>query len=270
MLTTDPVAIFADSRTVHADALRLLEAGDIRKAAGKAWYATKLATDALNLARTGVEPEISSDTPKGLARLATEDQAVHPLFTRYHIRHGHLYGDCFRLGICAPIDEVERRIRQTADYISTAARLAGYPDVVCHTEQQTPMVTTTDHVSAIFADARAVHADALRLLEAGDIRDAAEKAWCATKRATDALILARTGETTELSPATTQGLVALAAEDRNIWSLRRRYFSRQSELHGACFYLGACEPIEEVERRIRQTADYINDAERLAGYSNST
>ena len=126
---------------------------------------------------------------------------------------------------------------------------------------------STDHVSAIFADDRSVQADALRLLEAGDIRDAAEKAWCATKRATDALILARTGETTELSPATTQGLVALAAEDRNIWSLRRRYFSRQGELHGACFYLGACDPIEEVERRIRQTADYINDAERLAGYS---
>ena len=75
---------------------------------------------------------------------------------------------------------------------------------------------TTDRVHAIFADARAVHADALRLLEAGDIRDAAEKAWCATKRATDALILARTGETTELSPETTQGLVALAAEDRDL------------------------------------------------------
>lgn len=39
------------------------------------------------------------------------------------------------------------------------------------------MTTTTDRISAIFADARAVHDDALRLLEAGDIRDAAEKAW---------------------------------------------------------------------------------------------
>ena len=46
----------------------------------------------------------------------------------------------------------------------------------------------------IFTDAQAVHAQALERLEAGDIRDAAEKAWCATKRATDALILARTGE----------------------------------------------------------------------------
>ena len=59
-------------------------------------------------------------------------------------------------------------------------------------------MVATDRISAIFADARAVHADALRLLATGDIRDAAEKAWCATKRATDALILARTGVEPEI------------------------------------------------------------------------
>ena len=126
-------------------------------------------------------------------------------------------------------------------------------------------MVTTDDVSAIFADARAVHADALRLLAAGDIRDAAEKAWCATKRATDALILARTGVEPQISSDTTRGIAALAGEERDAESLRRRYFSRQSELHGACFYLGVCEPADEVERRIRQTADYIHDAENLAG-----
>ncbi len=126
----------------------------------------------------------------------------------------------------------------------------------------------TVRISAIFADARAVRADALRQLEAGDIRDAAEKPWCATKRATDALILARTEIESAISSETTRGLNGLAVADQAVLPLRRRYFSRQSELHGACFYLGACEPIEEVERRIRQTADYINDAERLAGYAN--
>jgi len=131
-------------------------------------------------------------------------------------------------------------------------------------------MTTTDRESVIFADARAVHADALRMLDAGDIRDAAEKAWCATQRATDALILARTGEEPQISSETTRGIGALAAADQDVRMLRRRYFSRQSELHGACFYLGSCEPVDEVERRIRQTADYINDAERLAAYSNGT
>ncbi len=126
-------------------------------------------------------------------------------------------------------------------------------------------MVTTDDVTAIFADARAVHADALRLLAAGDIRDAAEKAWCAAKRATDALILARTGVEPEISSDTTRGLLRLEAEDKSLSSLVGRYFSRQSRLHGACFYLGVCEPADEVERRIRQTADYIYDAENLAG-----
>ena len=131
------------------------------------------------------------------------------------------------------------------------------------------MTTVTDRISAIFADARALHADALRLLAAGDVRDAAEKAWCATKRATDALILARTHEEPQISSETTRGLNGLAVADQSVRPLRRRYFSRQSELHGSCFYLGDCEPLDEVDRRIRQTADYINDAERLAGYPNS-
>ena len=126
-------------------------------------------------------------------------------------------------------------------------------------------MVVTDRVSVIFADARAVHADALRLLAEGDIRDAAEKAWCATKRATDALILAQTGVEVEQSPATTSGILRLESEDRAVSSLARRYFSRQGRLHGACFYLGVCEPAAEVERRIRQTADYITDAENLAG-----
>ena len=132
------------------------------------------------------------------------------------------------------------------------------------------MTTTTDRVPAIFADARSLHADALRLLETGDIRDAAEKAWCATKRATDALILARTEEEPQISSETTRGVNGLAVADQAIRPLRRRYFSRQSELHGSCFYLGDCEPFDEVERRIRQTADYISDAARLAGYPDAT
>ncbi len=131
------------------------------------------------------------------------------------------------------------------------------------------MTTTTDRVSAIFADARSLHADALRLLEAGDVRDAAEKAWCATKRATDALILARTEVEPVISSETTRGLNGLAVADQAVRPLRLRYFSRQSELHGSCFYLGDCEPFDEVERRIIQTADYIVDAMRLAGYADA-
>ena len=127
----------------------------------------------------------------------------------------------------------------------------------------------TERVSIILNDARSVQQDAIRLLEIGDIRDSAEKAWCATKRATDALILARTGEEPETSSDTSGGLLALAEGDNSVRSLVRRYHTRQWELHGACFYLGACEPSDEIERRIRRTANYINDAERLAAQTPS-
>ena len=55
-------------------------------------------------------------------------------------------------------------------------------------------VTIQDDIEGIFADARQLHDQAIERLEQGDIRDAAEKAWCAAKRATDALILALTGQ----------------------------------------------------------------------------
>ena len=126
-------------------------------------------------------------------------------------------------------------------------------------------MVVTDRVSAIFADARTVHAESLRLLESGDIRDAAEKAWCATKRATDALILARTGTEPEISSDTSIGLAMLSEADNDVSPLVGRYYSRQGQLHGTCFYLGVCRPVAEIERRIRETADYINDAEALAG-----
>ena len=59
----------------------------------------------------------------------------------------------------------------------------------------------------------------------GKIRNAAEKAWGATKRATSALILARTGE----EPETGAGLRMLASLDEAVREARllRRYYSRQ-------------------------------------------
>ena len=115
---------------------------------------------------------------------------------------------------------------------------------------------------AIFADAYQVHSQAIDRLEQGDIRDAAEKAWCATKRATDALILARTGEEPPTTAMTAEGLLRLARESADFETLVGRYFTRISYLHGSCFYNGMCGP--DTERRIRETADYIRDAENLS------
>lgn len=116
-------------------------------------------------------------------------------------------------------------------------------------------------VEELFADARAMHGEAMERLAVGDVRDAAEKAWCATKRATDALILARTGEEPGTTARTSYGVDALARQDARVAPLVGRYWSRIGQLHGNCFYDGMCN--EHTERRIRETAIYIDDAEGL-------
>ncbi|MCY3692645.1 MAG: hypothetical protein OXI54_12380 [Chloroflexota bacterium] len=125
-------------------------------------------------------------------------------------------------------------------------------------------LTIQERAAEIFADARQMHAQAIERLEASDIRDAAEKAWCATKRATDAMILAKTGTEVEFSTDTRRGLIELAKQGRAFSALRTRYYARQNILHGDCFYLGMCDPIDDTQRRIRETVGYIDDAERLA------
>ena len=126
------------------------------------------------------------------------------------------------------------------------------------------MTTAAADATRVFADARQMHESALRRMAAGDIRDAAEQAWCAAKRATDALILARTGEEPRRSTDTGSRLRALERVEPDAGSLRARYYERQGALHGECFYIGLCEPVEGIERLIRETADYIDDARRLA------
>ena len=128
------------------------------------------------------------------------------------------------------------------------------------------MTTGTDRIQAIFQDARGLQADALEMLALGDIRNAAEKAWGATKRASDALVLARTGAEPGRPAETALGLRQLQTEDAAVGRahLVDRYYSRQAQLHGECFYAGLCDPLEDTERRIRETSGYIEDAQSLA------
>ena len=46
-------------------------------------------------------------------------------------------------------------------------------------------MTSTDRIQSIFQDTRDFQADALEMLSMGKIRNAAEKAWGDTQRATD-------------------------------------------------------------------------------------
>ncbi len=122
----------------------------------------------------------------------------------------------------------------------------------------------TERVATLFFDARVLYEDAIEQLEQGKLRNAAEKAWGAAKRATDALILARTGREPQRTSQTSRGMRILSRENESFESLRVRYVTRISELHGDCFYDGDCEPEDVTARNIRETADYIRDAEALA------
>ena len=137
-------------------------------------------------------------------------------------------------------------------------------------EQPATSDRSTGRAAALFADARALHDAALARLDAGDIRDAAEKAWCATKRAADGLIVARTGSEPAKSPITTRELNRLAIDDHDISRLADRYHIVKDALHGDCFYLGFCEPIERTERLVHQTIDYIAGVEALAAPAAAT
>ena len=125
-------------------------------------------------------------------------------------------------------------------------------------------MVATDRINEIFADAHGLYESAIERLEAGDIRDAADKAWCAIKRASDALILARTGNEPEKSPVTTRELRRLGDRDSVVAPLVNRYAAARDFLHGDCFYLGLCEPTENTQHLIRGAVDYIRDAQLLA------
>ena len=119
-------------------------------------------------------------------------------------------------------------------------------------------------VEPIFEDAESLYQEAMRELEIGKLRDAAEKAWGATARATNALILARTGKEIDGTRGTTKAFEELIREDKELEILEGRYFTRESFLHGHCFYMGILEPREQIERRIIETVEYIQDARKLA------
>ena len=129
------------------------------------------------------------------------------------------------------------------------------------------MTTGTDRIEAILQDAREIQASAVACLDQRDIRDAAEKAWRATKRATEALVLARTGKKPEGTPETGAALRLLESMDEAVREahLVARYYTRWGQLHRECGHSGLCDPREDTERRVRDTAGYIEDAARLAG-----
>ena len=129
------------------------------------------------------------------------------------------------------------------------------------------MTTTTDRVSELFADALTLYGDALDMLDQGKLRNAAEKAWGATKRSTDAMVLARTGDEPQSAGQARRALLRMSSESPAFVAFQGQYSTRSLLLHINCFYDGNCEPEAEMTALILATDAYIEEARDLASAS---
>jgi len=127
------------------------------------------------------------------------------------------------------------------------------------------MTPQADRVADLLADAEGLYDDALEMLDLRKIRNAAEKAWGATKRATDAMVLARTGAEPQSAGQARRALLRLSSQEPEFEIFQGRYNTRAALLRINCFYDGNCEPEEEMTALIRDTDSYIRDARSLAG-----
>ncbi len=121
-------------------------------------------------------------------------------------------------------------------------------------------------VEAMLEDAENLYRESLKELEAGRIRKAAENAWGATARATDALLYARAKVEIVRGLGRTRELYKLVQRDPevNALNLAKEYNDRLLHLHGNCFYEGILEiPGIDLEGLIRDTGKYIGCVRKL-------
>ena len=116
-------------------------------------------------------------------------------------------------------------------------------------------------VQALLDDAWEQYRSALERLNAGDVRDACGKAWNATRAASEAAVLAHSGNT-----ATTinisSGLRSLARQ-YGIPNLSAGYAQRAQYLHNDACYYGACDN-DDIPDLIYGTEEFIRAAQELA------
>ena len=124
-------------------------------------------------------------------------------------------------------------------------------------------MTLKDAAAVLMADAHSMQAESIARLEAGDWRDAAEKAWCATRNTTEALLLEINGQENRRSTNIDAGIRSLARERGGKWvELRKNYTEAVYHLHIEAFYGGIYH--DDIPDLVRSVSDYILLAEDLA------
>lgn len=253
--TTTVNALFQTAHAHHAQALDLLEQGQLRAAAAAAWEAALTATNALILSRTGQVPEDLRETDGQIRQFALDNPALRPILTHYRFLQDFLHSqigmyDCFSVlagGIAVDI-------RDAGNYLREVAELAAAPP--------SPGAPT---VKELFHAAHNCHAQAREWLKQGQSRQAARKAWDATWLATDGLILARTGQELAEESQASSALSRLSRTEPELADLVRRYSTLGGGLFEGCLCDGICGPPAAMAADVAYAHSYIKDAERLAG-----
>ena len=117
----------------------------------------------------------------------------------------------------------------------------------------------------MLAEAWAFYDESIQLLKQGDLRNAAGKAWEASEKAANALIVERTGREPQNYRDTSVEIACLGEESGELSDFRSRFAGQLHDLYGDCYVDNHCEPEDYHEEMIRNTENYIRDAERLAG-----
>ena len=256
MLQTNTVVeLFQTAHHHHAQALDLLNQGQLRDAAAQAWNAALTATNALILSRTGQAPEDLRETDGQIRQFALDNPALRPILTHYRflqdflLHHTGMY-DCFSVlagGITVDI-------RDAGNYLREVEKLAAAPP--------RPGAPT---VKELFHAAHNCHAQAREWLKQGQSRQAARKAWDATWLATDGLILARTGQEVVEEWQVYTVLAQLKRTEPELAGLVKLYSTLRGGLFEDCLCDGICGPPEDMAESVSNAHSYIKDAERLAG-----
>ena len=119
----DAETLMQDARTIHAEAARLIDAGDWRNASEKAWLAVRDATAALVWSITGVHHQTENDISVGICNLSFQRGGQ---YTELRILFGHfthiLLYVTFYDGFY--YEDIPDLIHEVADYIRRAEELA--------------------------------------------------------------------------------------------------------------------------------------------------
>ena len=118
-------ALLDDAWQQYHSALERLNAGDVRDACGKAWNATRAASEAAVLAHQG-NTATTINISSGLRSLARRFDMPN-LSAEYAKRSQYLHNDACYYGACEN-EDIPELIHGTADYIRSAQELAQFQE----------------------------------------------------------------------------------------------------------------------------------------------